>query len=67
MLSQLDWMSETTKMAAYSKIDNLITNAGWPELVENDELLTEYYEDLQSQWKNEMTYTQMVEYKLIMD
>jgi len=58
MLSQLDWMSETTKMAAYGKIDNLITNAGWPELVENDELLAKYYEELQ--WNDNMTYTEMV-------
>jgi predicted metalloendopeptidase len=58
MLAQLDWMTPASKLESYKKIDNLITNIAWPELVENDQKLTEFHANLDI--KETMSYTEMV-------
>lgn len=58
MLAQLNWMTLKAQQAAYSKIDNLVTNAAWPDFIENNEELTKYYAGLKLDKK--MSYTEMV-------
>lgn len=46
MVSQLVWMTEKTKQAAYDKIHKMVKEVGWPEFVMDDARLTEYYSGL---------------------
>ncbi|KAK0399421.1 hypothetical protein QR680_003038 [Steinernema hermaphroditum] len=46
MIDQLDWMSTATKNGAYSKIDNIVKNIGFPDFILNNTLLDEFYNDL---------------------
>uniref|UniRef100_A0A1I7ZNT4 Neprilysin n=1 Tax=Steinernema glaseri TaxID=37863 RepID=A0A1I7ZNT4_9BILA len=46
MIDQLDWMTTSTKNGAYSKIDNIVKNIGFPDFVLNNTQLDSYYEDL---------------------
>ncbi|KAJ1362431.1 hypothetical protein KIN20_021969 [Parelaphostrongylus tenuis] len=46
MLDQLNWMTPATKKGAYSKIDNLVRNIGYPDWITNDPQFIEYYKDI---------------------
>jgi predicted metalloendopeptidase len=59
MLTQVDWMTAASKIGAYKKVDNLIQNVGWPEIIENDQEFTEFFADLDI--KPEMSFIEMVE------
>lgn len=37
------WLSKEAKMRIFAKMDNLVTNIGFPEWIFNDTLLNEYY------------------------
>ncbi|KAK6059898.1 hypothetical protein COOONC_02450 [Cooperia oncophora] len=46
MLDQLDWMTAASKKGAYSKIDNLVKNIGYPDWITDDTQLTAYHQNL---------------------
>ncbi|KAK6059897.1 hypothetical protein COOONC_02449 [Cooperia oncophora] len=45
MLDQLDWMTAASKKGAYSKIDNLVKNIGYPDWITDDTQLTAYHQE----------------------
>ncbi|CAD5213279.1 unnamed protein product [Bursaphelenchus xylophilus] len=45
-LDQLNWMSTETKQSAYNKIKYLTRNIAYPEWIDDDPKLNEYYESL---------------------
>lgn len=43
MISEVLWMSETSKQHAYDKIANTMRNVAWPAWIMNDAALADYY------------------------
>ncbi|KAH7705327.1 Protein NEP-17 b [Aphelenchoides avenae] len=46
MIDQLDWMSDSSKGAAYAKIDNIYRNLGYSDIAVDDAKLSSYYQTL---------------------
>lgn len=47
ILDSLDWMDDYTKQLCHKKAGNMVTLLGYPEFVEEMELLDEFYENVQ--------------------
>ncbi|KAH7721726.1 Protein NEP-17 a [Aphelenchoides avenae] len=46
MIDQITWMSDESKGHAYEKLKRVVKNIGYPEFVLDDELLAQFYSDL---------------------
>ncbi|KAH7696789.1 Protein NEP-17 b, partial [Aphelenchoides avenae] len=46
MIDQITWMTDESKGYAYDKLKKMVKNIGYPEFVVDDELLEQYYSDL---------------------
>ncbi|KAI1730222.1 peptidase family m13 domain-containing protein [Ditylenchus destructor] len=44
MVAQLDWMTTDTKWQAYQKIQNLVKNIAYPDLVTDNDALNKFYD-----------------------
>uniref|UniRef100_A0A915EQK0 Uncharacterized protein n=1 Tax=Ditylenchus dipsaci TaxID=166011 RepID=A0A915EQK0_9BILA len=47
MVEQISWMSPLAKQGAFDKMDNIVTNVGYPDFITNNTQLENYYKDLQ--------------------
>lgn len=45
-LVNVEWMDVTTKAAAFTKVDSIAYNIGYPEFVKNEKYLDEFYESV---------------------
>uniref|UniRef100_A0A915EDN2 Uncharacterized protein n=1 Tax=Ditylenchus dipsaci TaxID=166011 RepID=A0A915EDN2_9BILA len=46
MLGQLDWMTESTRVGAYNKLNNMVRNIAYPDFIVDDDKLDAYYAGL---------------------
>ncbi|KAH7700151.1 Protein NEP-17 a, partial [Aphelenchoides avenae] len=52
MIAGIDWMTDASKAKAYDKLKKMVQNFAYPDFVEDDQLLAEYYRDFDSQSTN---------------
>ncbi|KAH7702025.1 Protein NEP-17 b, partial [Aphelenchoides avenae] len=49
MIADIDWMTDASKAKADDKLKNMVKNVAFPDFVEDDQLLAEYYRDFDIQ------------------
>uniref|UniRef100_A0A183CN67 Peptidase_M13 domain-containing protein n=1 Tax=Globodera pallida TaxID=36090 RepID=A0A183CN67_GLOPA len=46
MVQQISWMSPRAKSSAHNKLDKIVANIGWPQIMVNNSELEQYYKPL---------------------